>query len=187
MYAAVVLVLIGIGGAAFVLTRPKPEPVVVVKAPAVTPAVVTPPVTTPSVPEVTILVDSEPVGAEILRDGARLGDTPQNITLVGGKDETIVMRKAGYVNATVLLRHDGDLRRIVRLVKDSAPKQPVGKQPVGKQPVGKQPVGKSTVDTSMDPPPVIAPPLIPGPPQKHTTHPTSKPKAQPGSDIINPY
>ncbi len=68
--------------------------------------------------DVVILVDSEPVGAQLLLDGSPIGDTPQNVILHGGKPETLVMRKTGYLDQAVVLDAGSAARRIVRLVRD---------------------------------------------------------------------
>ncbi|MEO6951952.1 MAG: protein kinase [Polyangia bacterium] len=113
--------------------------------------------------DVTILIDSEPARAEILRGDVRFGDTPANIVLVGGKAETIVLRKAGYVTQAVTLKDDSDARKIVRLarVASTRPKD--------------TPPPFTTAPTKT--PPAVKPPTV-----KHQSEDPKK-----GSEIINPY
>ena len=118
--------------------------------------------------DVEIRVDSEPARAEILRGDVRFGDTPANLVLVGGKTETIVLRKAGYVTESVTLRANGEARKIVRLahVASSRPKEP---------------------QVAVPPPrPVVSTPATAKQPAvKHPVEHGEDPKK--GSEIINPY
>jgi serine/threonine-protein kinase len=109
----------GVGVAAFSLRSKPTTPVAVVAtAPAPTPAV-------PAAPDVTILLDSEPVGAQIFRDGKSLGDTPREIRLEGGRPETVVLVKAGFVTHPVLLTVKGELRRVVHLERSKESKEAI--------------------------------------------------------------
>ena len=127
------------------------------------------PVVKPEVPaakDVTILVDTEPSRAEIARNGVRFGDTPANVILAGGKSESIVLRKAGYVTETITLRDSGEARRIVRLAHVPATKP--SPPPVAVVKPGPAP-GKTII----------------GPKHHEPSEHNEDPKK--GSEIINPY
>lgn len=66
---------------------------------------------------VAVAVDSEPAGAEILRDGRVLGVTPFRGTLPRREDDVmLVIRKAGYIENVVVAHRSHSLRKHVVLV-----------------------------------------------------------------------
>ena len=169
----------GVVVAVVLFARHPGEPKVAAVVPAVTKPVVVKdkpatPVTRPAVPvakEVTILLDTEPSRAEIVRNGVRFGDTPANVVLAAGKSEDIVLRKAGYVTETITLKDDGDARRIVRLahIAVSKPNKPAPVAPVTK------------------PGPALGRPIIPLATPKHHEPSEHADDPKKGSEIINPY
>jgi serine/threonine-protein kinase len=215
LYAVLALAVAALGVCGYQLLKKPP----VVATPVVAPTPVEKPTVAPApaAPDVVILVDSEPVGAQILRDGKSIGDTPEDVRLVNGKPETVVLVKPGYQPDTLLLTTKDSPRRIVRLVR-SAPKEPkepketkqplkpvvapvVAKQPEPVRPYvplsGRQPgpprvttpppVRPVGPTTPVRPPPLVGSPTQPKPPTRRDPYDRVDEHPKPPGEIINPY
>ena len=196
------LIVLGGGAAAFFLVPKTKTPPVVVQpkqvdpTPAKDPTPVTPPTTAPTTPpeakpasaQHLVLVDSEPPGASIVRDGAILGETPETVP-VEGAPIAVVLKKEGYVDEPVIVDPAKGRKLLVRLEKlkkDSVKPTP---PPSGKH-HGKLP---APPPATPDPPVVHAPPPTQPPPvKKKPIDPYERlddgpPKGNRKGEVLNPY
>ena len=69
-------------------------------------------------PSVTVEIDSDPTGAEVWRDGLRLGATPyKSVHAPAAGQQTFTLKKAGFVDGALLVPGDRDVARRVTLTK----------------------------------------------------------------------
>jgi hypothetical protein len=112
---------------------------------------------------------STPAGAEVTRDGARIGVTPLELKLPRGSEPVeLVVQKDGYLTARRSLVPDENRQIAIKLlpkpVEDGAEKEPDATPPPSKEPPPKEASPKS--------PPAKSPPVKP----VAEVEPKSKPK-----------
>jgi len=117
-----------------------------------------PPVTV--TPKVIVLLDSVPQGAEIMRDGQRVDETPANVEIAQGETVTFELHRDGSRDEKVVV--DGSKKKmVVKLHHAKAgdehhhgkmPAPPIVNKPIPKPPVQQPPV--------QQPPPVNKPPVV---------------------------
>jgi len=125
--------LIAVVGIALAMSQPKAKPVVT--APAVTPTPTSTPTPTPTkTPDVTMQINSTPMGAEVFRaaDGMLLGLTPFKTTAAPTNGTAVFMlRLGGYEDARAQLPADKGGTTSVTMtkikVKSSRPGKSEGK------------------------------------------------------------
>jgi serine/threonine-protein kinase len=145
-------------------TAPVPAPVALpiptatatATAPAPAPAVVPPPVVPPPPAPVTFRVDSEPTGADVLRDGKPVGKTPLDTSLPPQSAKVaFVVALKGYKSSTVELPGDkGGDKKVVLVAEAAVSKPPEARAPEAKPsaikpgaaPKKAKPVGDKTVN-----------------------------------------
>jgi len=152
------------------------------------------PVPKPAAPEgQSVIVDSLPPGAKILKDGATIGETPDTVKVDPGSTVSVVLRKDGFIDEPVVVDPSKGRKLLVKLDHTHALKPGVKGGHTPKAPVYSSP---SNVKLPL-PPPVPAPTPTPTvaqptkPPAKH------KPPADPyerlddtpskSKDVLNPY
>ncbi|RMH43061.1 MAG: serine/threonine protein kinase [Deltaproteobacteria bacterium] len=64
------------------------------------------------VPKIAVLVNSRPQGAEVYRDGTRLGTTPLIVDVPKGQPTELQLRRARYHDATIVV--DGSRRKVTQ-------------------------------------------------------------------------
>jgi hypothetical protein len=201
------LLVLGGGAAAFVvLHKPPPEtPKVDPPKPVETPPVVVtslgepkpaevPPPAAPA--EMEVIIDSQPGGAKIIRDGKAFAETPDTIKVPAGKTLAVLLSKKGFVDEPVIVDPSKGRKVLVKL--DRLPQK--GKKAM--RPLPHLPPVYSTPDPPpVKPPPTQTPPAQPPavatptkPPPSVFGHHKKKdpfervddtPKKTP--DVLNPY
>jgi hypothetical protein len=63
-----------------------------------------------------LLLDSEPIQADVYRDGVLIGATPLQLELAGGQDFQLLLRKAGYEDLVVTARVPSGGRQRIRAI-----------------------------------------------------------------------
>jgi serine/threonine-protein kinase len=207
--AVAVLVILGGGAAAYFLSGgpapPKIDAVVTPKtggptAPA-TPKPEVPPPTTPTTKPAAsslVLVDSEPAGASIVRDGAILGETPETVPVEGGPI-SVVLKKEGYVDETVVIDPAKGRKMLVRLERvkgkerDKEPRPSSSGKQHGRLPAPPPATPDPPVVHAPAPPPHTPAPPPPTPPaRKKPIDPYERlddgpPRGNQKGGVLNPY
>jgi serine/threonine protein kinase len=149
-----------------------------------------PPVPRPATPEgQSVIVDSLPPGAKILKDGTPIGETPDTVKVDPGATVNVVLRKDGFIDEPVVVDPSKGRKLLVKLDRTHAVKPGV-KSHAPKVPVYSSPTVKLPAPPPVPPPtPTVAQPAKP--PVKH------KPPADPyerlddapskSKDVLNPY
>jgi hypothetical protein len=160
----------------------------------VTTPVDAPPVPRPATPDgQSVIVDSLPPGAKILKDGTAIGETPDTVKVDPGSTVSVVLRKDGFIDEPVVVDPSKGRKLLVKLdrthalkpgVKGHSPKIPVYSSPSTVKLPAPPPVPPTPTPT-----PTVAQPAKP--PVKH------KPPADPyerlddapskSKDVLNPY
>ena len=171
--ATALVVLAGAAGAYYyfgiVRARTRSAPVVM---PAPSPAPPTPVVVTPPAPElappapapagphiVSVLLDSVPPGAAIIRDGKHFSDTPEQIDVADGTTLMVELHRDGYRDLAVMLDPQRGRKLVVRLQRARR--------------------GEAHHHAAMPPPP-LRPKRVPPP---HLAGPAPGPAPAPGPDV----
>jgi serine/threonine-protein kinase len=209
-----------IGGAAVLLVGGVAVGLVVSKKPADPPKaapvaaptpdpkpVVAPP---PSAPEtVSVIVDTEPPKAKILKDGAQIGETPEEVKVPAGGTVKVVLKKDGYVEEPVLVDPSKGHKVLIKLDKEHSGQKPSAKRapkiPVYSSPGPIASPVKLPAPPPIPPPPVAtpapapvrpAPVVVPPPPPARRKPATPDPyerlddapsKPKKSGDVLNPY
>ncbi len=178
------LALALVGGAAWLLVphggkapaNPSPQPLPPVPAP--NPTLPAPEPT----PTVEVILDSNPTGAKILRDGVVVAETPEALKLSG--PDTVVLRKEGWADKSVTVDPAATRKLVVKLERAHAV-APTPKVASTKPAPGHSDVAKAGTKPPAPPKPgelVVDPYGTPTPaPKAATTKPTApvKPAAPP--------
>jgi hypothetical protein len=86
---------------------------------------------------VDVTVESVPSGAQVVVAGKVLGKTPFHGTLPRRNgDVTVLVRLAGYVDRTVVVRAGQPLSEVIKLVKTAPPRPPRGNRDQSVNPFG---------------------------------------------------
>jgi serine/threonine-protein kinase len=142
-------------------------------------AIVPPPTqpTPPPKPELEeVIVDSVPPGAQIIVDGAPLGDTPEALKVEKGKTQRVLLHKDGFVDQEQTVDPQKTHKLLVRLehIKKVAATAKGGKP-------AKLP---TPPPATLDPPPKAPPPPVAVQPAKQTPPPAQPPKKK---KVVDPY
>lgn len=202
---AAALIIVG-GAAAAIVMRGKTAPPIeaVVPSKPTQPTVVTPPPQTEKpkpAASTLVLVDSEPEGASIIRDGRILGETPDTIPVEDGHPISVVLKKEGYADESVVIDPAKGRKLSFRLERlkhesgkslsksKSGPASKVGKLPAAPPPPTPDPPHAAPHVT---PPPVTPPPQMQAPVKKKVVDPYERlddgpPKGNRKGEVLNPY
>jgi hypothetical protein len=115
-------------------------------------------------PEEQVILDSVPVGAKIVRDGQPLGETPDSVRVPHGSTVTLVLRKEGYLEQSVVVDPANGHKLLVRLERPKPPPHaPAPAKPPAHASVA-APATPPEPTTRSEPAPAPAPRLHPAPP-----------------------
>ncbi len=188
------VVLVGGAATAFVMFRkpadpvppsvPKNDPVPVLQVK--NDPVVALPKAPEAAPMLSVIVDSLPPGAKILKDGAQVGETPEEVKVAQGGTVTVVLHREGFTDETVVVDPSKGRKLLVKLDRIHSSSH----------------ASKTPVYTKLPTPPPVpisAPPIVAKPPEHHPTPPTrparpvdpyerldDKPATK-KADVLNPY
>jgi len=197
--AAVGVLVAGGAAAAFVVFHKPadlPPATVVAPVPAPAPKVEPIPTPTPAAPEMlSVIVDTEPPQAKILKDGVRIGETPEEVKVPKGNTVKVTLKKDGYLEETIEVDPSKGHKMVVKLDKEhsSAPREKRGKA-VYSQPANTPARPLPTLKMPPTPSPTPAPTPAPAPSKKKSADPyerlddaPSTPSKKSREDVLNPY
>jgi hypothetical protein len=96
---------------------PDQPPVVAAKTPTVPDAARLPDAPRPEPRMVSVVVSSVPTGAAILRDGKRVGKTPEVLSVRTGEKMTLVLRREGYRDHAVTIETKPGQQKLVKEIR----------------------------------------------------------------------
>jgi PEGA domain len=148
----------------------------------------------PAGPELlSVIVDTEPPQAKILKDGVRIGETPEEVKVAKGTVVKVTLKKDGYLEETIEVDPAKGHKMVVKLDKERSAATHEHKQKV--TPVYSQPANtpaKPLTGPALKNPPVA--PVVTPTKKKPSSDPYERlddapatPSKKSQQDVLNPY